>query len=113
MTVSYFVRYDVTTADMPGFLAYYRDKHAPILKHWPGLQRIVLHTQAEWNDPFAISRGNSVLMLQLEFEDEAALKKALFSPERARARMDFQNFPAFSGTVTHQAMTSVEAWRKP
>jgi hypothetical protein len=48
----------------------------------------------------------------LEFESAAALNKALFSPGRAKARLDFQSFPAFTGVVTHQAMTGEEAWRK-
>ncbi|MBV8030186.1 MAG: EthD family reductase [Betaproteobacteria bacterium] len=110
MTVSYFVRYDISTADAKSFLEHYRTRHVPILARWPGAKRVVLHTPAEWNDPFAITRGNAMLLVQVEFESAAALKSALFSRERAEARLDFQNFPAFSGTVTHQAMLSEEAW---
>jgi uncharacterized protein (TIGR02118 family) len=112
MTVSYFVRYDISTADVGAFLAHYRRKHVPILARWPGMRRVVLHTPVEWNDPFAIQRGSASLLVQLEFESPAALRAALFSDERAEARLDFQSFPAFSGTVTHQAMQSDEAWRK-
>ena len=112
MSVSYFVRYDVTTRDAAEFVRYYRDVHLPHVAVWPGCKRVVLHTQVEWNDPFAIIRGTAVLLVQFEFDSAAALNKALFSPERARARLDFQNFPAFAGPVTHQAMTSEEVWRK-
>jgi len=112
MSVSYFVRYDITTRDTAAFVRYYREVHLPHIAVWPGLKRVVLHTQVEWNDPYAITRGNSVLMVQFEFDSAAALSKALFSPERARARLDFQRFPAFAGTVTHQAMTSDELWRE-
>jgi uncharacterized protein (TIGR02118 family) len=112
MSVSYFVRYDITTKDTAEFVRYYRDMHLPLVTCWPGLQGVVLHTQVEWNDPYAITRGNSVLLVQFEFESAAALSKALFSPERAEARLDFQNFPAFAGSVTHQALTSEAVWRK-
>ena len=113
MTVSYFVRYDITTQDPDAFVRYFRETHIPLVSKWPGLRRIALHTQAEWNDPFAITRGNSMLLVQFEFESEPALRKALFSKERESSRINFQNFPAFAGTVTHQAMTSEEVWKKP
>lgn len=112
MSISYFVRYDISTPDAQAFVERYRSRHVPILKRWPGITRVMLHTPVEWNDPYAINRGSAVLLVELEFESAAALKKALFSPERAEARLDFQSFPAFSGTVTHQAMSSEEAWRK-
>src|ERR671933_575852 len=41
-----------------------------------------------------------------------AMQRAFQSPERAEAREDFKRFPAFTGTVTHQAMASHEAWRR-
>jgi uncharacterized protein (TIGR02118 family) len=112
MSVSYFVRYDITTKDTAEFVRYYRDVHLPHVTSWPGLTRIVLHTRVDWNDPYAITRDNSVLVVQFEFDSAAALSKALFSPERAKARLDFQNFPAFAGSVTHQALTSEEVWKK-
>ena len=113
MSVSYFVRYDVTTQDAAEFVRYYREVHVPLVAGWPGLKGIVLHTPVDWNDPFAITRGTSVLLVQLEFDSAAALRKALFSPERAKARLDFQNFPAFAGTVTHQALASEAVWKGP
>ena len=112
MSVSYFVRYDITTKDAAEFVRYYRDVHLPHLISWPGLKGIVLHTRVEWNDPFAITRGNAVLLVQFEFDSAAALSRALFSPERAKARLDFQNFPAFAGPVTHQALASEQVWKK-
>ena len=112
MSVSYFVRYDISTPDALAFVARYRERHVPILARWPGIRRVVLHTPVEWNDPFAITRGSAMLLVELEFETAEALRKALFSNERAEARLDFQGFPAFNGTVTHQAMSSEEVWRK-
>ncbi len=111
MSVSYFVRYDVTAPDLPHFLDYYRRHHVPSLARWPGLQRVVLHTATEWSDPAPVSRGAAVLLAQLVFESAADLQAALGSPERAGARGGFPSFPPFEGTVTHQAMFSEEVWR--
>ena len=112
MTVSYFVRYDVAAFDANGFLEFYRKKHVPILTRWPGMRRVVLHTGLKTNEPFPVNEGRTFLLAQLEFETQADLEAALQSPQRAEARLDFGNFPPFEGTVTHQAMTSDEAWRR-
>jgi len=112
MSVSYFVRYDVTAPDLPRFLDHYRSHHVPVLARWPGLRRVVLHTAVEWSDPSPVNRGAAVLLAQLEFDDAAGLQAALASPQRAEARRDFHHFPPFEGTVTHQAMHSEEAWRR-
>jgi hypothetical protein len=53
-----------------------------------------------------------VLLAQLEFDSAEAMQRVFESPERAAAREDFKRFPAFTGTVTHQAMQSHEAWRR-
>ena len=85
----------------------------PILSRWPGLKRVVLHTSLAWKDPFPVNPGKSVLLAELQFESVEALNQALGSPQRTQARRDFENFPPFEGTVTHQAMNSDEAWRRP
>jgi len=110
MSVSYFVRYDIEAEDLKAFLHRYREVHVPLVARWPGLRRMVMHTPAEWQDPFPVNRGRAVLMAQLEFESEAAMNKAFASPERAAAREDFKRFMTFEGTVTHQAMRSEEVW---
>jgi uncharacterized protein (TIGR02118 family) len=112
VTVSYFVRYEIAPADEKAFLEHYRTRHVPILARWPGIRRVVLHTAAVGNDAFPVERGGSVLLAQLEFDSQADLQAALNSPQRAEARRDFEKFPLYEGTVTHQAMTSDEAWRR-
>jgi uncharacterized protein (TIGR02118 family) len=112
MSVSYFVRYDITTRDVEAFVEYYRTKHVAVLSTWRGLKRVVLHTPVQWKDPSPVHRGRSVLLAQLEFESVEALNEALASRERAAARRDFERFPPFEGSVTHQAMASDEAWRR-
>lgn len=113
MSISYFVRYEGTSSDAAAFMRHYREKHVPILARWPGLQRVVLHTPVEWNDPFPVNRGRAALLAQLEFQSVEALNAALAGPERAEARKDFQQFPPFDGTVVHQVMMAEEAWRSP
>ena len=113
MSVSYFVRYDISTRDLEGFIDSYRKNHVALVACWPGLRRMVLHTPVEWMDPFPVNRGRAVLLAQLEFESLEAMNAAFASPERAEARKDFQKFPPFEGTVVHQAMASEEVWRKP
>jgi uncharacterized protein (TIGR02118 family) len=111
MSVSYFVRYDVRARDLKAFLSYYREQHVRVLATWPGLKRVLLHTPVEWRDQSPVHRGTSVLLAQLEFDSTESLDRALASPERAEARRDFERFPPFEGTVTHQAMQTTEAWR--
>ena len=110
MSVSYFVRYDITVADLAAFLRRYREVHVPLVSRWPGLQRMVLHTPIDWKDPFPVNRGKAVLMAQLEFDSIEAMNRAFASRERAEAREDFKRFMTFEGTVTHQAMKSEEVF---
>ena len=113
MTVSYFVRYDISAPELNGFLERYKKVHVPLVTSWPGLVRMSIHTPLAWNDPFPVNRGKAVLMAQLEFDSLEAMNAAFASPQRARAREDFQRFMTYEGTVTHQAMATEEVWRSP
>jgi uncharacterized protein (TIGR02118 family) len=113
MSVSYFIRYDISASDQDAFLRYYKDHHVGILSRWPGLCRVVLHTPVEWSDAWPVNRGRALLLVQLEFDSAEVLHAAFASPERAEARADMANFPPFEGRVTHQALASAEAWRRP
>jgi uncharacterized protein (TIGR02118 family) len=112
MTVSYFVRYDISAPDLKGFLERYKKVHVPLVTSWPGLMRMSIHTPVDWSDPFPVNRGNAVLMAQLEFDSVEAMNAAFASPQRARAREDFQRFMTFEGTVTHQAVHTEQVWRR-
>jgi len=107
--VSYFVSYRGAS---PGaaFLRHYRERHAEILKSFPGIRGLVLHTPVDWTDPYPVNPGGRILLAQMQFDSVAALDGALASEARARAREDFRTFPAFAGTVTHQAMASTAAF---
>jgi uncharacterized protein (TIGR02118 family) len=110
VSVSYFVRYDISAPDVKGFVERYKKIHVPMVASWPGLRRMIVHTPVDWQDPFPVNRGRAVLLAQLEFESEEAMNRAFASPERAAAREDFKRFMTFEGTVTHQAMASEEVF---
>jgi uncharacterized protein (TIGR02118 family) len=113
MSVSYFVRYDITAVDAQRFVDRYREVHVPLLARWPGIRRVLLHTPRDWHDPFSVNRGHTVLLAQLEFESVEAMEAALQSEGRAAAREDFKQFPSYEGSVVHQAMAQDEVFRAP
>jgi uncharacterized protein (TIGR02118 family) len=104
--VSYFVSYRGASPAATEFLRHYRDRHAEILRGFPGIRGLVLHTPVDWTDPYPVNPGGRILLAQMQFDSVAALDGALASEARAQARADFRTFPAFEGTVTHQAMAS-------
>ena len=108
--VSYFVSYRGASPAAGEFLRHYRDRHAEILRSFPGIRGLVLHTPVDWTDPYPVNPGGRILLAQMQFDSVAALDGALASEARARAREDFRTFPAFAGTVTHQAMASTAAF---
>ncbi len=103
--ISYFVRYRGYSADADRFYAHYQNRHAEILKQFPGIRSLILHRPASWTDPFPLNRGETFLLAQMQFDGGVELDRALRSEARRAAREDFQRFPPFSGEVTHEAMT--------
>jgi uncharacterized protein (TIGR02118 family) len=104
--MSYFVRYRGSATDPTAFVDYYANRHAAILKEFPGIRSLTLHEPAAWNDPFPVRDDGAALLAQMTFDTAVDLKRALYSEARRRAREDFARFPAFSGEVTHQAMSA-------
>lgn len=102
--VSYFVSYRGESPEPGAFIDYYAGTHAALLAELPGIRRLVVHVPTPWNDPFPVNRGGCLLLAQMTFDSVTALDAALASEARARARADFQRFPAFEGSVTHEAM---------
>jgi hypothetical protein len=52
------------------------------------------------------------LLVQMVFDSAADLEAALHSAERTAARQDSAHFPAFQGTVLHQAAEGEEVFRR-
>lgn len=104
MTVSYFVRYLGAPADRAAFDAHYAGPHAALLRDFPGIRSLILHSPASVRDPYPVNDGGVHLLSQMVFDSEAALQAALDSAARQRAFADRANFPAFNGAIAHQAM---------
>jgi uncharacterized protein (TIGR02118 family) len=104
--VSYFVRYRGQAADPRAFACYYENEHAQVLRRFSGIRALILHQPVSWTDPFPVRADGTELLAQLSFETAADLDAALKSDARRDARADFARFPAFTGEVTHQAMSS-------
>jgi len=104
MTVSYFVRYQGRPADAGAFDAHYAGPHAALLRDIPGIRSLVLHSPVVARDPFPTNDAGLHLLSQMVFDSEAALQAALDSAARRRAFEDRAGFPAFAGTIAHQAM---------
>ena len=104
MTTSYFVLYSGRADEPEPFVERYRSVHVPILREWPGMRRIYLHTPAPWTDTHPVRPSGLAMAAQMTFDDIASLEQALRSDARARAREDFGRFPTFHGDVFHQAM---------
>ncbi len=102
--VSYMVRYLGAASDPAGFRAYYRDAHSTILKRFPEIRSLILHTPVNVQDPYPVRSGGSMLLAQMVFDSAVALEAALQSNARREAREDFKHFPAFDGAVTHEAL---------
>ena len=111
MSVSYFVRYEGTAADAGEFVRYYREEHAAILRRFPGIRSIVLHTPIAWRDPFPVQPDRFLMLAQMIFDSREDLDRALGSEARAEARRDFARFPRFEGSVFHQAALTEEVVR--
>jgi EthD domain len=102
--ISYFVRYRGSSPDPVAFYGYYENRHADILREFPAIRSLVLHTPVTWADPFPVKSGGSALVAQMIFDTAGDLDAALRSIARRRARDDFGRFPPFEGEVTHEAM---------
>ena len=103
--VSYFVRYRGSSSDPEAFRAHYETQHAAILRRFTKIRSLIVHRPTTWNDPMPVQPGDTFLLAQMQFENIDELDAALRSEARLAAREDFHRFPAFSGEVTHQAMT--------
>lgn len=100
--VSYFIWY--RGAPQPDLLEYYETHHCRILRQLPGLKDLILRYPVAIEDPFSVVSDRTFLMVELRFESEAALQRALNSETREKARLDMGSFPPFEAEVTHLAM---------
>lgn len=106
-TASYFVRYQGIRPSVDDFIADYSGRHVDILRTWPGIRRIVLHAPIPLEDPHPVHHDPTEFLAEMTFADAAALRAALQSEARVRARADRDNLKHGPALVTHQAMRSL------
>ncbi len=102
MSAAVLVIYDGTPEDPERFLRYYIDVHLRLVWAFPRIRGVQIERTVE-GDVFMIAR--------FLFDHAADARAALESPERAIARADRANFPAFAGTVRHQIVEVLEVPR--
>ncbi len=105
--VTYFVRYQGLPRPADDFVSDYGGRHVDILRRWPGIRRIVLHTPIAWNDPHPVRRDPTDFLTEMTFASAEALHEALNSEARTLARHDRANLKHGAALVTHQAMRSL------
>lgn len=86
-------RADLTDA---AFRGHWRDTHAPIVWSLPGIRNYVQFVPGEGAYPFAADYQG---VAELWFDDEAALRSAMSSPEDAAAREDTAYFADIANSV--------------
>lgn len=106
-STSYFVRYQGIRPSLDEFVVDYRHRHVDILRTWPGIRRIVLHTPIPCEDPHTVRIDPTDFLAEMNFADAAALREALQSEARTRARADRVNLKHGPALVLHQAMRSI------
>jgi hypothetical protein len=105
--VTYFVRYQGLPQPIDAFVSDYSGRHVDILKRWPGVRRIVLHTPVAFDDPHPVRPDTTDFLTEMTFANGEALREALRSEARALARADRVNLKYGSALVTHHAMRSL------
>src|SRR5450759_1753950 len=104
--VSWFVQYNGPAKVPAAFHAYYRTHHVPIVLRMPGIQSLNWYTPAAWISPTGVRNVAHLQLVQAIFGDVAGLLAMRRSPQRKEGLLDFKNYPAFEGPITHQAMHS-------
>ncbi|MCA1841657.1 MAG: EthD family reductase [Actinobacteria bacterium] len=103
MSAAYLVVYEGKPEEPEEFLRYYLDVHVPIIWTWPGVERVEVQRGIDGGDFFMVAR--------FTFPSPDALRAALESEGRERARKDRESFPPFHGTIRHQAVDVVDTPR--
>ena len=103
---TYLVAYEGPAEKEAAWLAHYLAHHPPLMRKLPRIRELEIYTPLEWCCPAPLRRVRHLQRNKVAFDDAAALAAALDSPARYEMRADFAGFPAYSGRVTHYAMTT-------
>jgi len=92
MTASYIVRYHGSAPDPEGFLAHYRESHAPILQRFPGIGSLILPRSADFTDPHPVTPGGNLLIAEVTFDECARAQFGLCLPGADGRPQRFRQF---------------------
>ena len=104
--VSWIVQYNGPAKDPRAFHDYYRQHHVPIVLRMPGIRSLNCYLPSASTPGAGLPAVNHLLLVQAVFDDVEGLLAMRRSPQRREGLRDFDNYPAFEGPVTHQAMRS-------
>ena len=106
MSAAYLVMYEGKPEDPGAFLKYYVEKHVPLVWAFPKIRAVEVQRGVDRGEG-----GDFFLIARLLFDTVEDLLKAIHSKERAVARKDMSNFPAFKGVVRRQIVEIMEMRR--
>jgi uncharacterized protein (TIGR02118 family) len=104
--VSWIVQYNGPAQDPSAFHAYYRTHHVPIVNRMPGIRSLNWYVPTPSERLAGLRYVEHLQLVQAMFDDLDGLLAMRASRERKEGLQDFNNYPAFEGPVTHQAMLS-------
>jgi hypothetical protein len=77
------------------------------MKRFPGIRELEIYTRLDWCGFLPWRRVDYMQRNKVVFDDAASLNAALNSPVRDEMRIDFKQFPPFTGGNTHYPMATL------
>jgi uncharacterized protein (TIGR02118 family) len=103
---SFLVHYPGEPRDLNEWLTYYLNHHPPIMRRFPGLRELEIHTRVDWIDALPWQRVHHFQRNKIVFDSAEALERALHSPVRDEMKADRGHFPPFTGGNVHHPMAT-------
>ncbi len=102
--LSYVVRYYRPAEDEKAFTDFYVAHHPPLLAQFPKIRNVLCYLPVDWSNPTDIPNSDCMLGNEVVFDKIEDFNAAMMSDVRHRLREDYNQFPPFSGPVTHFGM---------
>src|SRR5262249_24408079 len=103
---SFLTHYPGQPLDLNHWLSHYLHRHVPIMRLFPAIREIEIHTRVDWVDALPWPRVEPFQRNKIVFDSSDALEQALHSPVREQMRTDRALFPPFRGGNVHHAFAT-------
>jgi hypothetical protein len=103
---TYLVAYEGEAQDFNAWLSHYLGKHTVHMARFPAIRELEVYTRVDWVSELPLRRVNFMQRNKVAFDTVEALSVALHSPVRHEMRTDYYDFPPFTGSVSHFAMST-------